>query len=342
MSALSGGKKNIVISVDLMGGDHAPEVPLKAVAEILHDHQDVEILAFGLEDKTAEALKRINIQSQRFSFIPSKTSVASEEKPSVALRKHKHTTMSDAILAVATNKASAVVSAGNTGAFMAIALHLLKVLDGIDRPAVLALIPTEHGKACLLDVGANATCQPHNLKDFAYLGSKFAQILLQKQIPMVGLLNIGTESNKGNDLIQKTHALLQDSALHYIGFVEANTLLHGSTDVIITDGFTGNVALKAMEGAGRFCINVLKEVGSKSLLAKLCLLMLKIFGTSAMRNLDPCTYNGGMLIGLNGIAIKSHGAANVKAFKSSVNHAIQLVKSDVMTQLKNMDNKSDD
>jgi glycerol-3-phosphate acyltransferase PlsX len=186
----------------------------------------------------------------------------------------------------------------------------------------------------LLDVGANVVCQSRNLQDFAYLGSKFAQVLLGKNNPTVGLLNIGKELTKGTDLIKSTHELLQDCALNYVGFVEANALLTGDVDVVVADGFSGNVALKAMEGAGSFCLRSLKKAAADSIISKLGLALFKLFAGKSISSLDPNSYNGGVFLGLNGIVVKSHGAANVRAFKTCINHAITMSRGDLIGKLK--------
>ena len=330
---MSGNNERVVISVDLMGGDNAPLASLEAISQVIAEHRDVDFVAFGLTDKVLPLVAKLKIPSSRFVFHHSESVIIEDDKPSAALRKHKNTSMSDAVTAVADNKADAVVSAGNTGALMAISVYLLKLLKTIDRPAMLALVPRLGGRACLLDVGANAVCQSRNLQDFAILGSKFAQVFLKKANPTVGLLNIGKESTKGTDIVKSSHEALQDLKLNYIGFVEANELLTGDVDVIVADGFSGNVALKAMEGAGNFCLKSLKNAVSGSFISKLGLALFKIFSSKSMASLDPNEYNGGIFLGLSGIVVKSHGAANVKAFKTCINHAITMVKGDLIKKL---------
>lgn len=339
---LSNSDTKIVISIDLMGGDNAPEVPLVAISQVIKENKDINFLAFGLQNTVEPILSKLNISKDRFHFKPSDSVIREEDKPSLALRKHKNTSISDAIKAVAEGKASAVVSAGNTGAVMAIAIYLLKVIDSIDRPAVLALIPRINGRACLLDVGANAVCQARHLQDFAMLGSRFAQVLLGKSKPTIGLLNIGKEDTKGTELVKSTHELLLETELNYVGFVEANGLLTGDVDVIVTDGFSGNVALKAMEGAGSFCLRMLKKAAGDSLMARLGLALFKLFGGTSAADLDPNEYNGGVLLGLNGIVVKSHGAANIKAFKTCINHAIAMSQRDLIGKLQQKGSLADD
>lgn len=330
---MSGDNERILISVDLMGGDNAPAVPLHAISEIIAQSKNIDFIAFGLRDKVQLIAQKLNLPENRFKFIHSEFVIIEDDRPSSALRKHKGSSMSDAIDAVAMKRAGAVVSAGNTGALMAISAYVLKLIESIDRPAMLALIPRIDGRACLLDVGANAVCQSRNLQDFAILGSKFAQVFLKKDNPTIALLNIGKESTKGTDIIKSSHEALQNSKLNYVGFVEANELLTGSVDVIVSDGFTGNVALKAMEGAGNFCLKSIRKSASASFISKLGLALFKIFSSKSTVSLDPNEYNGGIFLGLNGIVVKSHGSANIKAFKTCINHAITMVKGDLIKKL---------
>ena len=208
---------------------------------------------------------------------------------------------------------------------------MLKTIEAVDRPAILALIPRLKGRACLLDVGANINCTPKNLLDFAYLGVEFAKIMFAIKSPTIAILNIGKEVTKGNDLIKQTHEILSSSKLNFKGFIEANELLLSDINVIVTDGFSGNIALKAMEGAGKFCLEVMKQAANKSWLAKLGLIIFKVFLPKNSVSLDPSEYNGGIFLGLNGIVVKSHGGANIKAFSTSLDHAIKLARSDILS-----------
>jgi len=317
-----------------MGGDNALTIPLQAISELIHEIEDVDFVAFGKGNEVPSLIDKTPKFKDRFKFVEVQSVILEDEKPSVALRKSRGTSMSAAIELVAKGDAHAVVSAGNTGALMAIAMYQLKLLESIDRPAILAIIPRLDGRACLLDVGANVMCQSRNLLDFAILGTKFAQVIFDKENPTVGLLNIGKEEIKGSDLVKSSHEALQGSNLNYRGYVEANELLTGDIDVIVTDGFSGNIALKAMEGSGKFCLKAIKLAASKSTLAKLGLILFKFFSPKGAISLDPSEYNGGIFLGLNGIVVKSHGSADVRAFKTSLKHAISLARGDLIALIK--------
>jgi glycerol-3-phosphate acyltransferase PlsX len=331
---LSEQQRKVTISIDLMGGDNSPLVPLQAISEMIKENHEVNFIAFGLEQKTTELINKFKFPEDRFTLIESKSQISEDIKPSKALRNSLGSSMRMTIEAVQEGKADAAISSGNTGGLMAIAMIVLKTIESIDRPAILAIIPRLSGKACLLDVGANSNCQSRNLSEFALLGTEFAKIILNKDSPSVGILNIGKEATKGNDLIKSSYEALLLSKLNFQGFVEANELLLGDVDVIISDGFSGNIALKAMEGAGKFCLEAIKQAANRSILAKFGLLLFKIFSSKKSVSLDPSEYNGGIFLGLNGIVVKSHGNANVKAFKTSIKHAIRLSEGKIIEKLK--------
>ncbi|MGQ0676473.1 MAG: phosphate acyltransferase PlsX, partial [Rhodospirillales bacterium] len=261
--------------------------------------------------------------------------VASDAKPSVALRAGRQSSMRLAINAVGEGAADAVVSAGNTGALMAMAKFVLKTAPGIDRPAIASVLPTPRGVSVMLDLGANVECDANNLVQFAIMGEVFARTLLNIARPTIGLLNVGSEEQKGHDELRAANALLRENKLNlaYQGFVEGDDITGGKVNVVVTDGFTGNVALKAAEGVARLYAQLLREAFSSSLPAKLAYLLAKPALTAVRKKFDPRRYNGAILLGLNGIAIKSHGGTDAIGFAHAVGVAITMSENGMIERL---------
>jgi glycerol-3-phosphate acyltransferase PlsX len=259
--------------------------------------------------------------------------VTMDERPQDALRKKKNSSMRIAINMVKSGEAQACVSAGNTGALMATARFVLKTLPGIDRPAILSRIPAHHGHTLMLDLGANADCLPEHLLQFAVMGSVVAQDLHGDARPRVGLLNIGEEDIKGNDIVQQAHKLLGASKLNYVGFVEGNDIFSGEVDVIVTDGFTGNVALKTMEGAAKMIFGTLKTEYSRNLARKLSALASMPVLKAIKKRFDPSEHNGASMVGLNGVVIKSHGSADAYSFGNALRVGLIEAQKGVPTQI---------
>ena len=262
--------------------------------------------------------------------------IDANEKPSIAVRKGKNSSMGMAIQLVKSGKADAIVSAGNTGALMAMSKLILRPMDGITRPAIAAYFPTIVGESCMLDLGANIECDPKNLIDFALMGSAFSRIILKSSNPSVGLLNVGEESQKGNSIIQDAAALLNnlENKVNYYGFVEGNDIAEGNVDVIITDGFSGNIALKTAEGTAKLVTFLLERSFKSSIFSKIGYLLSKN-GLKKMKDrVDPRKYNGAVLLGLNGIVVKSHGNTDPIGFSNAVKVGYEMVSGNFIEDLK--------
>jgi len=257
--------------------------------------------------------------------------VRSEEKPSVALRHGKQSSMQLAINAVSSGEAEAVVSAGNTGALMAMAKVTLKTLDGIDRPAIGGLIPTQLGESVMLDLGANVECDANNLVQFGMLGAAYARTVLGRERPTVGLINVGQEDIKGGENVQQAAALFRAATLpfDFYGFVEGDDLGAGTVDVFVVDGFTGNIALKTLEGTVRLYTNYLRQTFKSTLLSRLAFLLARSALNKMRSRLDPRLYNGATFLGLNGIVVKSHGGTDGYGFANAIGVAVDMVTNEL-------------
>jgi len=261
--------------------------------------------------------------------------ISGEDKPSQVIR-NRHTSMYMAIDAVRAGHAKAVVSAGNTGALMAISKMLLKTMQKIHRPAIVSIMPHENGKYVMLDLGANTECDAINLAEFAIMGNIFAKYALDIKEPRVALLNIGAEAMKGKEEIQQAAKMIKNSQmdLNFIGYIEPNEIAQGVADVIVADGFTGNVALKATEGTARLVVRLIKKAVKKSFFAKLGVIFMFGVVRKIKKAMDPRLYNGAMLIGLNGLTVKSHGNADGLAFSTAINNAAKLVRQDFVSSIR--------
>ena len=316
---------SVRISVDANGADLGPSVVIEALLALLTKNSDVSVLLYGDRDLlTAEIGNDLNADLRsRLEIRHSSTVVTSDDKPSAVVRTKTDSSMALAISSVADGQSDACVSAGNTGVLMALSLFSLGTLPGISRPAICANIPNRKGSSLMLDLGANLDCSARNLYQFAILGSYTAQISLNVEQPSVGLLNVGSEAGKGNSLIQDAAELIQaESTINYQGFVEGDDIFCGDVDVIVCDGFSGNVALKAGEGVAKYINHKLSEFYSHNWwLRWLSLLMsrrLKDFKSS----IHPSVFNGAHLLGLNGVVVKSHGSADAAGFLSALETAI--------------------
>ncbi len=318
----------IIVAVDGMGGDNAPGMIVEGLSLARRRMPDVEFLVFG-DEAQLRPLIEADAEAARACTIRHTTdAVSMDDKPTTALRTGKNTSMRLAIDAVDTGEAHAVVSAGNTGALMAMATIVLKTLPGIARPAIATAFPTLRGQTVMLDLGANIECDADNLVQFAVMGEVFARNELGLEQPSIGILNVGVEGLKGNEHVKKASAILAESPLpiKFHGFVEGDDLSAGTVDVIVTDGFTGNIALKTAEGAVRLFGHYLKESLLSSLRTRLGALIARP-ALQAMRDrFDPRQYNGAMLVGLNGICIKSHGGTDGVGFANAIVAAVNLVR----------------
>ena len=316
----------ITIAIDAMGGDRAPGMVLKGAEIALQRHPGVRYLLFGAEGKIRPLIAKLPNLSEVVTLCHTTEIVADDSKPSQALRTGRQSSMRLAIDAVADGRADGLVSAGNTGALMAMAKFALKMLPGIDRPAIASFFPTQRGESVMLDLGANVECDAENLVQFALMGEVFARTVLGLIEPTVGLLNVGAEDLKGNNAVRAASARLRlaMTPIQFYGFVEGDDIAAGTVDVVVTDGFTGNVAVKTAEGTAKLFGEFLEAAFHHSLAARIGYL----FARGALRKLqmrcDPRRYNGAMFLGLGGIAVKSHGSTDAFGFANAIGVAIDM------------------
>ena len=321
---------NFTIALDTMGGDYGPSVTVPAALQVLADTPQLNIILVGDEDTLkTELASHKHLSDPRIIIHHASQQVAMDEKPSIALRTKKDSSMRVAINLVKEKQAQACVSAGNTGALMATARFVLKMLPGIDRPAIISTLPTIKGKTHMLDLGANVDTRAENLYEFAVMGSVLTSAVENIESPTVGLLNIGEEEVKGNEIVKEASRLLADSNLNYIGFVEGDDIYKGTANVVVCDGFIGNVSLKTAEGVSKMISHYMREEFSRNILTKMAALVAMPVLNALRRRIDPRTYNGASFVGLQGIVIKSHGGADVVAFVSAIREAIIEVKKNV-------------
>lgn len=311
--------KTLTLALDAMGGDHGMAVVVPAALNALRAHEALELILVGHEPALREALKAAGAEDLPRLMVRHATEVVGmDEAPAQALRTKKDSSMRVAVNLVKEGIADACVSAGNTGALMATARYVLKTMPGIDRPAISTAIPSLHGRTHMLDLGANIDCTAEHLYQFAVMGSVLASAIEGIDGPKVGLLNIGEEEIKGNDQVREAARLLSASPLNFIGFVEGDDIYCGDVDVVVCDGFVGNVALKTSEGVARMLAQELRAEFMRSPFTKLAGLIARPVINAFRRRYDPRRYNGASLLGLQGIVIKSHGGADVLAFENAI------------------------
>lgn len=321
----------ITIAVDCMGGDHGPSVTVPAALAFLAAHADVRVVLVGFEDRISALLPAGGLD--RVSIKHATEVVAMDEPPALALRNKKDSSMRVAINLVKDGAASACVSAGNTGALMAISRFVLKMLPGIDRPAICSILPTVHGHTNMLDLGANVDCTEEHLLQFAIMGSSLVAAVEHIERPRVGLLNIGEEEIKGNEVVKRTAELLRRSGLNFVGNVEGDGIYKGHADVVVCDGFVGNVALKSSEGAAQMLVSFLKVEFGRSMLTKFAALVAMPVLKAFKRRFDHRRYNGASLLGLKGVVIKSHGSADAFGFQCAIERAFDAARNDVLNRI---------
>lgn len=318
------------IAIDAMGGDHGPQVVIPAAISALEKHPDIELVLVGDEATLQAALAQQTPENQaRLQIHHASQIVAMDESPQTALRSKKDSSMRVAINLVKEGVAAACVSAGNTGALMATARFVLKTLPGIERPAIVTALPTMKGHTYVLDLGANVDSSAEHLVQFALMGSVLAELVDGKKQPSVGLLNIGAEEIKGSERVKEAARLLGQTDLNYIGFVEGDGLYKGEVDVLVCDGFVGNVLLKASEGVAHMIRHYLRNSFKRNLFTKAAALVAYPVLKHFRKELDPRAYNGANFIGLQGIVIKSHGGADSFAFANAINIAVIEARKDV-------------
>jgi phosphate acyltransferase len=318
----------IHIAIDAMSGDRGPSVSVPAAIAAAREFGDARFTLIGRQADLERELG--GAPPPNVSCLFAADVVEMTDHPREALRRKKDSSMRRAIDLVKAKEAHACVSAGNTGALMATAHFVLKMLPGVERPAIVSLIPSRGGHTYMLDLGANASCTPAQLSQFAVMGSVLAADLEgAHERPRVGLLNIGSEDIKGNDIVQAAHNLLAASGINYVGFVEGHDIFSDEVDVVVTDGFTGNVALKAMEGVARLIGEIMREEFTRTTLRKAGAAVAKPALNAIRARLDPRRYNGASMIGLNGIVIKSHGSADLFGFQRAIEVAVQEARNDL-------------
>lgn len=322
------------IALDAMGGDRGPRVVVQSALDVLTQTVDVTLILVGQEKElTAELHRHGAVSDERLRIHHASQCVEMDEAPAVALRSKKDSSMRVAINLVKEGLADACVSAGNTGALMATAHYVLKTLSGIDRPAIAGSLPTICGHAYMLDLGANVECQPEHLLQFAVMGTVLATAVDGNPHPSVGLLNIGEEAIKGNGQIKEAARLITASDLNYIGFVEGNNIYQGTADVVVCDGFMGNIALKTSEGVAQMITHYMKKEFKRSFLTRFAGLVARPVLKAFHASIDPRRYNGASLLGLRGIVVKSHGSADTFAFAQAIHAAVQEVRQAVPTRI---------
>jgi phosphate acyltransferase len=332
----------IKISIDCMGGDHGPSVTIPAAISFVNSEPDAELILVGLEDVIRAELKKHHADAHpRLSVQHASEQVTMDDPLEVALRRKKDSSMRVAIEQVKEGRAQACVSAGNTGALMAVSRYVLKTMAGVDRPAICSVMPNQkNGPTYMLDLGANVDCEPHHLHQFAIMGSVLVAAMENIARPTIGLLNVGTEDIKGNEVVKATSKLLQADhergALNFYGNVEGNDIFKGTTDIVVCDGFVGNVTLKAIEGVARLFADTLRTEFKRNWLSMLGAL-LGMGALKAVRNrVNPSRYNGASLLGLRGLVFKSHGSADAFSFEWAIRRAYDAAKNDVLAHLATM------
>lgn len=320
----------LTISLDAMGGDHGLSVTVPAAIAALAEFPEISLILVGDQDKIREELEQHNYpDADRMQVQHASQVVEMDDKPAQAMRFKKDSSMRVAINLVKEGRADGCVSAGNTGALMATARFVLKMLPGIDRPAICGILPTIPGYCHMLDMGANVDATADNLFEFAVMGSVLASAVNDIDTPSVGLLNIGEEEIKGNEVIKEASRILADSKLNYVGYVEGDGIYAGKANVVVCDGFNGNIALKASEGVAKMISFKIKQAFTSNLFTKMAAIVAMPVLNKFRKTIDPRRYNGASLLGLQGIAVKSHGGADALAFKTAIRQAVIEVKNRV-------------
>lgn len=328
--------KNIVISIDVMGGANAPGSVIDGLELICKQRSDLSFLLYGRETEIRQHLHHTKYLKDHAKIIDCMTVVSDDEAPVKAMKSGINSSMRKAIEAVNLGEANACISCGNTGALMVMSKMVLGMLDGIKRPAIVSIFPNRTQGTVMLDLGANAECDPSHLLQFAVMGTCFAKVVLKKSDPSIGILNVGVEDYKGRELDKKLAQLLSESHLNYYGFIEGHDLSDGVVDVVVTDGFTGNIALKVAEGVAKTCMHYMKHGFKSSLVARLGALLASRGLKKSFAIIDPRHYNGAMFVGIDGIVVKSHGSSDAVAFANAVEVTAKLVKEGINKDINDM------
>jgi phosphate acyltransferase len=325
----------LTVSIDAMGGDAGPGVVVSALLKTIQRHADVRFVLHGDEAQLTQLLARHAALKARCTVSHAPGRVSMEDKPSHVLRRGKDTSMWHTIQCVKDGDADVAVSAGNTGALMAVSMFGLGIIEGISRPAIATIWPTLKGQTVVLDVGANVSATEEQLVDFAVMGEAFAHVLLGLARPTVGILNVGAEEQKGNDGVKGAAQILRNSNLPmaFHGFVEGDDIAKGTVDVVVTDGFTGNIALKTAEGTARLVGAYLRQSLKRGLMSRIGAVIASGALNTLRRKLDPRAQNGGIFLGLNGVVVKSHGGADAVGFASAIDTAIDMARADINARI---------
>lgn len=321
------------IAIDAMGGDHAPVETCKAAVEALAETK-AEIVLIGREEVIRAELSKYQYDQARISIIHADEVVENEDKPVKAIKEKKNSSMVVGMTLLKEGAIDGLVSAGNTGALLAGGLLKVGRIKGIDRPALCSVYPTSKGISVLIDAGANADCKPRNLYEFGIMGSIYAEKVLSIANPTVGIVNIGAEAGKGNALMQESYELMQKASYNFVGNVEARNIPAGEVDVIVCDGFTGNVILKLSEGVVKSFSTMMKEQFMKSVFTKIGALLLKNGLQEMKKTMDYTEYGGAPFLGVNGMLMKAHGSSNSKALKNAVKYTEKCVENGVLAEIK--------
>ena len=318
------------IAIDAMGGDHAPQAVFEGVKLVLPElNKDVELALYGDETIIKDGLAALGVNDPRVSIVHTTEVIGCDEQPTLAIRKKKDSSMVRAVEAVALGEADCVLSAGSTGALLTGATLIIKRLKGVKRPALATMMPTPDSCVLLLDCGANTDCKSDYLVQFALMGSAYMKSVVGVKEPRVGLLNNGAEEEKGNELTKETHQLLKTAPVHFTGNCEGRDVLGGDFDVVVCDGFDGNIVLKGTEGAAGLIMDLLKQALMSSFRTKIGAAICKPAFKMLKKKLDYTEYGGAPLLGVNGGVIKAHGSSNGKSFRSAILQGVKLVSSDV-------------
>jgi len=328
--------RELVVSIDAMGGDAGPGIVITALLRVAQRHPEVKFILVGDEVVLNDLVSRQPRLRERMIIRHAPDRVSMEDKPSHVLRRGQNTSMWKAIECVKNNEAEVAVSAGNTGALMAMSMFQLRTIDKISRPAIASIWPTLRGQTVVLDCGANVGATAEQLVEFAIMGEAFAHAILGLEKPSVGLLNVGTEEQKGSDGVREAANILRNINLpmHFHGFIEGNDIAEGTVDVVVTDGFTGNIALKTAEGTAKLVGQFLRRSLTRSLLGRIGAFIASGALSALRRRLDPRAANGGIFLGLGGVVVKSHGGTDAIGFAAALDMAISMARADINTRIR--------
>jgi len=329
------GVNDLIILVDAMGGDNAPDAIVNGCIDAIKEQEGFDILLIGDSSKIEAILKRRNFSNPRLRINHTDEIITSHDTPTKAIKNKKNSSMVVGFNLLKQKKGDVFLSAGNSGALLAGALLLIGRLKGVDRPALGAIIPTKTGRTLIIDAGLNSVCKPINLLQFGTFGSIYMREMFGIEQPKVGLVNIGSEESKGNDAIRQAFSLLLESKLNFVGNIEGNDVIEGKADVVVCDGFVGNVMLKLLEGAATFMFGTIKEMYTKNVITKLSALAIKKDLKAFARKLDTDENGGAPILGIDGLVFKSHGSSNTKTIKNVVLKAFKIANTSMLDKLRN-------